>query len=351
MATRALVLGGGGPVGIAWECGLLAGLAQAGVDLGQADFTLGTSAGSFVGARLAMGADAAKLAEPIFADVVRPASRSARPPDLTNVMRLMVKAQEAEREATEVLAEIGGLACAAETMSEDEFIESFGRWFSTLPPDAWPERGFACTAVDAESGAFRLWTRHAGVGVTRAVAASCAIPGVYPPITIQGRRWMDGGVRSSTNADLAAGHDVVVVVAIRLDDWTPGGALARVFRAAGAGGAGAGGGRDEGGGAAARRGQPRSHGRQPDGIPQAPRRRPRRPGPGRGRGGGAGGDLELGGQTAGAKLERPPRRWTVRLGKAPRSGVGGRRPRSGRSPGSSSPRSRARGRPADLAYR
>jgi ABC-type sugar transport system substrate-binding protein len=57
--SRALVLGGGGPVGIAWECGLLAGLAQAGVDLGTADFILGTSAGSFVGARLAMGAEAA----------------------------------------------------------------------------------------------------------------------------------------------------------------------------------------------------------------------------------------------------------------------------------------------------
>jgi len=229
MATRALVLGGGGPVGIAWESGLIAGLAQAGVDLGQADFTLGTSAGAFVGARLAMGAPAAKLADPIFADMVRPASRSARPPDLTNVMRLMVKAQEAERDPTEVFAEIGALARAAETMGEDEFIDSFGRWFSTLPPDAWPERGFACTAVDAESGAFRLWTRHAGVGLTQAVAASCAIPGVYPPITALGRRWMDGGVRSSTNADLAAGHDLVVVVAIRLDDWTPGGALARVF--------------------------------------------------------------------------------------------------------------------------
>jgi NTE family protein len=229
MATRALVLGGGGPVGIAWESGLIAGLAQAGVDLGQADFTLGTSAGAFVGARLAMGAPAAKLADPIFADVVRPLSRAARPPDLTNVMRLMVQAQEAERDPTEVFAEIGELALAAETMSEDEFIESFGRWFSSLPPDAWPERGFACTAVDAQSGAFRLWTRHAGVGVTRAVAASCAIPGVYPPISALGRRWMDGGVRSSTNADLAAGHDLVVILAIRLDDWTPGGALARVF--------------------------------------------------------------------------------------------------------------------------
>ena len=69
--SRALVLGGGGPVGIAWECGLIAGLAQAGVDIGKADFVLGTSAGSFVGARLAMGAESAKLAEPILAEAAR----------------------------------------------------------------------------------------------------------------------------------------------------------------------------------------------------------------------------------------------------------------------------------------
>ncbi|MDB5445730.1 MAG: patatin, partial [Phenylobacterium sp.] len=58
MTTRALVLGGGGPVGVAWESGLIAGFAQAGVDLGRADFVLGTSAGSIVGAKLAMGVPA-----------------------------------------------------------------------------------------------------------------------------------------------------------------------------------------------------------------------------------------------------------------------------------------------------
>jgi len=231
--TRALVLGGGGPVGIAWESGLLAGLAQGGVDLGQADFTLGTSAGAFVGVRLALGESAATLADPILADAERPVrnvNRSARrPPDLTNVMRLMAKAQEIQRHPAEARAEIGALALAADTITEQEFIESFGRSFASLPEDAWPERDFACTAVDAESGAFQLWTKASGVGVTRAVASSCSVPGVYPPITLQGKRWIDGGVRSSTNADLATGHEVVVIVAVRLSDWTPGGTLARLF--------------------------------------------------------------------------------------------------------------------------
>ena len=46
-----------------------------------------------------------------------------------------------------------------------------------------------------------------------AVAASCAVPGVWPPITVGGRRWIDGGAASPANADLAAGCDRVVIVA------------------------------------------------------------------------------------------------------------------------------------------
>jgi NTE family protein len=219
--TRALVLGGGGPVGIAWESGLIAGLAQGGVDLGKADFTLGTSAGSFVGARLALGADAATLADPIIADEIpgeRPGAGGERaaPADLSKLMLLMAEAQGGTRNPAEVRAEIGAWALAAQTPSEEAFIESFGRSFSTLPVDAWPERGFACTAVDAESGAFKMWTKASGVGVVRAVASSCSVPGVYPPVALHGRRYIDGGMRSATNADMAAGHELVVVIALRL---------------------------------------------------------------------------------------------------------------------------------------
>jgi NTE family protein len=220
--TRALVLGGGGPVGIAWESGLIAGLAQGGVNLGAADFTMGTSAGSFVGARLALGADPATLADPIIADQI-PANQSrgdgaarAAPVDLTKLMQLMGEVHSGTRNPTEVRAEIGAWALAAETPSEEAFIESFGRSFSTLPVDAWPERGFACTAVDAETGAFKMWSKDSGVGVVRAVASSCSVPGVYPPVTLNGRRYIDGGMRSATNADMAAGHELVVVIALRL---------------------------------------------------------------------------------------------------------------------------------------
>jgi NTE family protein len=224
MTTRALVLSGGGPVGIAWECGLIGGLAEAGVDLSSADFILGTSAGSFVGAQLAMGVTPRALAAPFLAmgedaQLPRPASAASRPagppPDLTQLMRLMAEAASGARPAEEARAAIGAFALSAPTMDEDAFLYSFGRFLNELAPDAWPERGYACTAVDALDGSFHVWTRDSGVGLGRAVASSCAVPGVYPPVTIKGRRYIDGGMRSATNADIAKGHDVVVVVAIR----------------------------------------------------------------------------------------------------------------------------------------
>ncbi len=222
--TRALVLGGGGPVGIAWESGLVAGLAQAGVDLGLADFTMGTSAGSFVGARLALGADTKTLADPIIADQIpadnERAPSSGAPADLSKLIELMGEAQAGLRNPAEVRAEIGAYALSASTMDEDAFIASFGRSFSSLPLDKWPKRGFACTAVDAETGAFQLWTKDSGVGVLRAVASSCSVPGIYPPVTLNGRRYIDGGMRSSTNADMAVGHELVVVIAVSMGATT-----------------------------------------------------------------------------------------------------------------------------------
>ena len=94
MGGRALVLGGGGPVGIAWESGLIAGLAEAGVDLSTADFVIGTSAGSFVGAYLAAGTPPAKLAVPFLAETGMPRLASellSKPPDLTLLIAKMME--------------------------------------------------------------------------------------------------------------------------------------------------------------------------------------------------------------------------------------------------------------------
>lgn len=232
--SRALVLGGGGPVGIAWECGLISGLARAGVDLGAADHFLGTSAGAFVGARLAMGDAAAALADPILAEADKPPPPAPgpqgerKPPDLSVLMELMGEAQTGLGDPAAARAKIGAYALAAQTMDEQAFIASFGKSFAGLAEDYWPERSFACTAVEAEGGGFQLWTKASGVGLTRAVASSCSVPGVFPPITLKGRRFIDGGMRSTTNADAAAGHDLVVVVAIRVAGRAAGAAAERI---------------------------------------------------------------------------------------------------------------------------
>ena len=226
MTSRALVLSGGGPVGIAWESGLLGGFAKAGVDLSQADFIMGTSAGAFVGARLAMGVTPEALAAPFLAmDDARPAALpagagetaqpNAAPPNTALLMRRLAQSQAEGRSPDAIRADIGAFALEAETMGEDAYIRSFGRWMSELAADVWPARGYACTAVDALTGEFRLWTKDSGVGLARAVASSCSVPGIYPPVTINGRRYIDGGMRSGSNADQAVGYDRVVVIAIR----------------------------------------------------------------------------------------------------------------------------------------
>ena len=70
--------------------------------------------------------------------------------------------------------------------------------------DEWPERDLQVTAVEAESGRFVTFTRDSGVDLVEAVAASCAVPLVWPAVTIDGHHYVDGGMRSTANADLAA---------------------------------------------------------------------------------------------------------------------------------------------------
>ncbi|MGY1682259.1 patatin-like phospholipase family protein [Geodermatophilus sp. SYSU D01176] len=109
---------------------------------------------------------------------------------------------------------VGALALAAEqaglTPTERERLDVIG---SRVVSREWPDRDLRITAVDAATGEFRVLDRSSGVPLLQAVAASCAVPGVYPPVTIDGRRYVDGGMRSAANADLAEGYDRVVVLA------------------------------------------------------------------------------------------------------------------------------------------
>ena len=216
--NRALVLGGGGPVGEAWEYGIIAGLAQKGVDLSHNDLIIGTSAGSVVGARLAIGrpADLMKpeaLAPPEGPPPPRASTPASAPPppDLSMLTRKFQEMASGKRPLEQIRAEIGAWALKAHpVVTEDQFVASFVRRF---PEKEWPRRSFECTAIDATNGSLRVWNKDSGVALARAVASSCAFPGVFAPVAIDGHRYMDGGIRSVTNADLAKGYATIVVVA------------------------------------------------------------------------------------------------------------------------------------------
>ena len=223
-SKRAVVLGGGGPVGVGWEVGLAAGLAAEGVDLRRADAVIGTSAGSITGAYLAGGTDATELAAQVpdlFA--ANTAGSGVDQVDVTAMAALMdlligVLADTDKGTRQERLAQVGQAALQADTISEDAYV---GALAGALGDQPWPD-GFRCTAVDTATGAFKVWDQDAGVPLERAVASSCSVPGIYPPVTIDGARYTDGGSRSPLNADLAAGHDIVVVVSVMPFSLPPG---------------------------------------------------------------------------------------------------------------------------------
>ena len=202
---RALVLGGGGVTGVAWELGVLAGLAEAGLDLTEADLFVGTSAGSVVAAQVTSGAPLDELYERQLAST---GSEVAARMGLGVLLRWAAAAL-GTRDERKALARVGAMALNARTMPEQErkaIIES------RLLTHEWPDRRLVITAV-ATDGEFVTFDKESGVSIVDAVAASCAVPGVWPPVTINGRRYIDGGVRSTANADLAAGYARVVVIA------------------------------------------------------------------------------------------------------------------------------------------
>ena len=208
MARNALVLGGGGVLGISWGTGVLAGLQEAGVDATQADLVVGTSAGSVVGTQVACGRTLDELMEMHRED--RPDGIEANMEfDLQNVMAIFQKWAGFTEVTPAACAEIGRMAIASKTVSEERWVASFEELVGT----AWPRRKLVLTAVDAESGAFQLWDRESGIDLLHAVASSCAVPGIFPAVSANGRRYVDGGVRSGTNADLAKGYDAVLMIA------------------------------------------------------------------------------------------------------------------------------------------
>lgn len=207
---RCAVLGGGGVAGIAWATGVAAGLARDGVDIALADALVGTSAGSVVGARIACGMPL----ETLLHEQLKPAPGSmerGRPYSQAEAdARNRILVEKVNGDLGVARRRIGAFALRSETVPLQARREIIA---ARLPQATWPERALRVVAVDAETGDHRIFDRGSGADFVDAIAASCAVPGAWPAVPIGGRRYMDGGIRSLTNADLAEGAQVVLVIA------------------------------------------------------------------------------------------------------------------------------------------
>lgn len=203
---RGLVLGGGGVTGVAWETGLLLGLLETGLDLSLADLVVGTSAGSTVAAQIT---SSARLDE-LFEAQLREESGeiAARMSPAALVRFLAASAWPGDRQRARTW--LGRAALQVETIPEADRRAVIAK---RLPHHDWPQQRLLVSAVDAETGSVVVFDNDSGVPLVDAVAASCAVPLVWPPVTINGRRYVDGGVRSATNVDLATNCERLVVIA------------------------------------------------------------------------------------------------------------------------------------------
>jgi NTE family protein len=212
---RALVLAGGGIAGIAWETGVLCGIADespaAARLLVDSDVLVGTSAGSAVAAQIGTGSTLEVLFDRQVAESSAELDSGVDVDDIAGLfLTALSEPYDAATDKTrQQMRRIGAVALATQTVPEPvrrKVIEQ------RLPSHDWPDRVLRLTAIDVVTGELVVFDRGSGVELVDAVAASCAVPGAWPPVTIAGRRYMDGGVASSVNLGVAGDCDVAVVL-------------------------------------------------------------------------------------------------------------------------------------------
>lgn len=209
--TTGLVLAGGGIAGIAWETGIICGVAdeapEAAAALLGSDVLLGTSAGSTVAAQLSSGAT---LDELFARQTAETSAEIDSGVDIDTIAGLFLAAMSEPGLSTqEKLQRIGAIAASTDTVAEPVRRAVIAQ---RLPSHDWPDRVLRVTAIDIATGELVVLDRESGVELVDAVAASCAVPGAWPPVTIGERRYMDGGVGSSVNMSAVRDCDRAVVL-------------------------------------------------------------------------------------------------------------------------------------------
>jgi NTE family protein len=213
----ALVLGGGGSAGHAWTIGIIAGLAEAGIDMTElADLVIGTSSGATAAAQVRSGIPPAELMASILAAPIPPAgqNRQGQPsPPMTAVYERMRAIGAAATSAVDLCRAMGAFALESDaTLGPAAAQQRRAMVAARLPRQEWPNRPMIVPAVNAHTGQLVAFDRDSGVDLVDAVTAGTALPGTVPTHNINGTRYINGGVRSAENADLASGFGNVVVL-------------------------------------------------------------------------------------------------------------------------------------------
>lgn len=222
----AVVLGAGGSVGHAFHGGVLAALQDVtGFDARDADLLVGTSAGSIIATLVAGGVSGPDLAAPSL-------DRPRTPEGDRLIRRALASGRRSpahedagwgrgpasprlllQQLARPWRARPGVLAAAALPRGGIAHDHVAGH-VPVLFGDDWPA-GVWIPALRLEDGARVVFGRDdvPGAGLADAVTASCAIPGWFRPVVVDGQHYVDGGAHSPTNLDVVAGggFDVVVV--------------------------------------------------------------------------------------------------------------------------------------------
>jgi NTE family protein len=212
----ALVLGAGGSAGQAWQVGVIAGLAESGLDMTEAaDLVIGTSSGSTTAAWVRSGIPAAELLAQVLSPPAQPVGQNRQQPPtiaMATVFERMRAIGAAATSAAELQHAMGAFGLESDAVLEPGAGQRRAMVAARLPRHEWPDRPMIVVAVNAHTGELAAFDRDSGVDLVDAITAAIALPGGAPTHSINGSRYINGGVRSADNADLASGYANVVVI-------------------------------------------------------------------------------------------------------------------------------------------
>jgi NTE family protein len=180
-----------------------------------ADLVIGTSAGATAAAQVCSGTPTAELFTSVLSPPTRPVGQNRdQSPSLptATVFERMRAIGAAATSAADLRRAMGAFGLESDSTLEPGAGQRRALVAARLPRPEWPDMPMIVVAVNAHTGELAAFDRDSGVGLVDAVTASTALPGLVPTVSIKGARYIDGGVRSPDNADLASGSANVVVL-------------------------------------------------------------------------------------------------------------------------------------------